>query len=95
MKIGELAERTGVSPRVLRHYELQVLVQSQRLSNGYRDYSVHTADIVLWIKSLIDSGFSTRQIRGFLPCLEGKHADLQQCAAGLARHKGDLCGSWW
>ena len=38
MKIGELAEKSGVSVRSLRYYEQQGLLQPGRLMNGYRMY---------------------------------------------------------
>ncbi|HXU94739.1 MAG TPA: MerR family transcriptional regulator [Gallionella sp.] len=90
MRIGELAAKTGVSPRVLRHYETQGLIHSQRLPNGYREYAGRTVETVSWIKSLIDCGFSTRQIHSFLPCLENKGGHPGQCAAGLAQHLAKL-----
>jgi DNA-binding transcriptional MerR regulator len=34
MRIGEFAAQTGVSVRVLRHYEAQNLIRSERNSNG-------------------------------------------------------------
>jgi MerR family copper efflux transcriptional regulator len=86
MRIGELARQAGVSVRVLRHYEAQGLIQSQRLANGYRDYPSATADQVRWIRDLIDCGFGTRQIQGFLHCFRNENFDPEQCAAGLAQH---------
>ena len=38
MKIGELASRAGVSPRLVRYYEQQGLLEPDRESNGYRSY---------------------------------------------------------
>lgn len=38
MRIGELAERIGVSPRSLRYYEQQGLLSPSRAANGYREY---------------------------------------------------------
>ena len=38
MRIGELAERAGVSTRALRYYEEQGLISARRAHNGYRDY---------------------------------------------------------
>jgi DNA-binding transcriptional MerR regulator len=38
MRIGELAERTGVSRRLLRSYEEQELLVPSRALNGYREY---------------------------------------------------------
>lgn len=81
MRIGELASKTGVSVRVLRHYETQGLIKSQRLPNGYRDYPSNAVERVRWIRDLLACGFSTREIRGFLPCLENGNSDPQQCIA--------------
>jgi DNA-binding transcriptional MerR regulator len=70
MKIGELAERTGVSPRLLRYYEEQRLIAPIRAVNGYREYQESHVDIVLQIKGLLDAGLPTRIIRQLLPCLD-------------------------
>lgn len=37
MKIGDLARETGVSPRLLRYYEEQGLLASERPSGGTAD----------------------------------------------------------
>ena len=40
LRIGEVARRTGLSPRTLRHYDqLGLLVPSQRSTGDYRLYS--------------------------------------------------------
>ena len=36
MRIGEVAERAGVSTRALRYYEEQGLLESDRTSSGQR-----------------------------------------------------------
>jgi DNA-binding transcriptional MerR regulator len=38
MLIGELAARTSVSPRALRHYEKLGMLQSTHGENGYHNY---------------------------------------------------------
>ena len=86
MRIGELASQAGVSVRVLRHYETQGLIQSRRLANGYRDYPLVAVAMVRWIRDLLDCGFATRQIQGFLHCFGNENFDAEQCAAGLAQH---------
>jgi DNA-binding transcriptional MerR regulator len=46
MKIGELAERTGVSRRLLRYYEEQgPITSSRRAFNGYREYAEPHVDV--------------------------------------------------
>ena len=70
MRIGELAARTGVSPRLLRYYEEQRLITPSRALNGYREYGESHADVVLQIKGLLEAGLPTRIIQQLLPCLD-------------------------
>jgi DNA-binding transcriptional MerR regulator len=70
MRIGELAERTGVSRRLLRYYEEQGLITAGRALNGYREYKESQVDVVLQIKGLLDAGLPTRIIQDLLPCLD-------------------------
>lgn len=86
MRIGELASQTGVSVRILRHYETRGLLTSQRLANGYRDYPAHVVERVTWIRDLLACGFGTREIRAFLPCLENG-TGTHQC---IDRHRAKL-----
>ncbi|MEO6920606.1 MAG: MerR family transcriptional regulator [Collimonas sp.] len=86
MRIGEIANRAKVSARILRYYESQGLILSQRLSNGYRDYPLQTVEIVKQIKDLLECGFSTRQIATFLQSSGNESVDLKQNATDLAPH---------
>ncbi|MET9294207.1 MerR family transcriptional regulator [Streptomyces sp. NPDC003077] len=70
MRIGELAERTGTSRRLLRYYEEQGLIAASRSANGYREYDERFVDRVLQIRGLLDAGLPTRIIRQILPCLD-------------------------
>lgn len=70
MKIGELAERTGVSRRLLRYYEEQGLITPTRSANKYREYGEPHVDVVRQITGLLDAGLPTRIIQQLLPCLD-------------------------
>ncbi|WP_058041765.1 MerR family transcriptional regulator [Streptomyces roseifaciens] len=70
MRIGELSERTGTSRRLLRYYEEQGLIVSQRSPNGYRHYDERFVDRILQIRGLLDAGLPTRIIKQILPCLD-------------------------
>ncbi|MFJ6569418.1 MerR family transcriptional regulator [Streptomyces sp. NPDC091292] len=70
MRIGELSERTATSRRLLRYYEEQGLIISQRCANGYRAYDERLVDRVLQIRGLLDAGLPTRIIKQILPCLD-------------------------
>jgi DNA-binding transcriptional MerR regulator len=69
MRIGELAERAGVSPRWLRYYEEQRLITPSRALNGYREYRESHVDVVLQIKGLPEAGLPPRIIQELVPCL--------------------------
>ncbi|GAB3277869.1 MerR family transcriptional regulator [Kineosporia babensis] len=70
MRIGELAERTGVSVRSLRYYEEQGLLSSERSSGGHRHYTEHEIDRVEYLQRLYAAGLSSQTILRVLPCLE-------------------------
>ncbi|MEV8020713.1 MerR family transcriptional regulator [Streptomyces sp. NPDC086554] len=74
MRIGELSERTRTSRRLLRYYEEQGLIVSQRSANGYRQYDARLVDRVMQIRGLLDAGLPTRIIRQILPCLDSPRA---------------------
>ncbi|MEU8582005.1 MerR family transcriptional regulator [Streptomyces abikoensis] len=68
MLIGELAERTGTSERLLRHYERGGLLLPDRLPNGYRWYDESHVETVRRIRALLAAGLPVRTIRALLPC---------------------------
>lgn len=70
MRIGELAEATGVSPRSLRYYESVGLIQATRHERGWRDFDPSTVDRVITIQHLFAAGLSGPTIAELLPCLE-------------------------
>ncbi|WP_433181768.1 MerR family transcriptional regulator [Actinoallomurus sp. CA-150999] len=66
--IGELADRTGTSERLLRYYEKAGLLRPGREPNGYRTYDETAEETVLRIRALLAAGLPTRVIRQVLPC---------------------------
>ncbi|MEU8347427.1 DNA-binding transcriptional regulator, MerR family [Actinomadura meyerae] len=80
MLIGELARRTGVSPRLLRYYEEQGLLDAARGANGYRHYDEDSVTTVRKIRVLLDAGLSTEVIRVVLPCTRGDGSEFDWCA---------------
>src|SRR4051812_1367891 len=70
MRIGELAKRTGVSPRSLRYYEDQGLLTSSRSEAGQRHYSDAQVQRVALIRQLFAAGMSSRVIATVLPCVD-------------------------
>ncbi|MEV0324372.1 MerR family transcriptional regulator [Streptomyces sp. NPDC050658] len=63
MLIGDVARRSGVSARMLRHYESLGLVQpTGRTGSGYREYSVEDIRRIFHIESLRSLGLSLRDV---------------------------------
>ncbi|KUJ34940.1 MerR family transcriptional regulator [Streptomyces sp. NPDC093228] len=81
MKIGELAEKTGVAPRLLRYYEEVGILHPFRSGNGYRTYGEPAIDRVLQIRELLEAGLTTEMIREVLPCLDAakEETEAQAC----------------
>jgi DNA-binding transcriptional MerR regulator len=66
MKIGELASRTGVSTRMLRHYEAQGLLAPGREANAYRTYDDADAERAVRVAGLVRAGVPTRLVKVLL-----------------------------
>ncbi|MFF4756836.1 MerR family transcriptional regulator [Streptomyces sp. NPDC002514] len=62
MLIGEVSRRSGVSARMLRHYESLGLVRpSGRTGSGYREYTAEDIRRIFHIESLRSLGLSLRE----------------------------------
>ncbi|MET9272311.1 MerR family transcriptional regulator [Kribbella sp. NPDC003557] len=70
MRIGELAQASGVSTRSLRYYEEQGLIRSSRTPGGWRDFDGSMVERVVMIQHLYAAGLSSAIIGELLPCLE-------------------------
>ncbi|MCI1788993.1 MAG: MerR family transcriptional regulator [Actinomyces sp.] len=81
MQIGELAKRTGVSTRALRHYEDTGVLIPERTTHGYRVYTEADITRVAQIKAMISAGLGTATIKRYLDCARvGDHGtSLEMC----------------
>jgi DNA-binding transcriptional MerR regulator len=75
MRIGELAERSGVSVRSLRYYEQQKLLEPRRPARGQRVYGAEHQTLVAQIQELFHAGFCSSVIRDLLPALRSSAED--------------------
>ncbi len=64
MKIGEAAAASGISERMIRHYEKIGLVDpAPRRDSGYRDYGDRHVHTLRFIGRARDLGFAIEEIR--------------------------------
>jgi DNA-binding transcriptional MerR regulator len=80
MRIGDLAERAGVSVRSLRYYEEQGLLTSTRSTSGQRHYTDYEVERVMFIQRLYAAGLSSRTIAALLPCVDSPSEENSDAA---------------
>lgn len=84
MRIGELARRAGVAPRLLRYYEQQGLIRAERAENGYREYAEADVARAARIATMVRSGIPTRLVRAILDLETTPSTEVAQCTRLLA-----------
>ena len=106
MRIGDMAQATGLSRDTLRFYEKRGLLRARRGANGYRDYP---PDAVAWLRYLRTAqqlGFTLAEIEADMPllaapdapetaallraALASKLADIDARIAGLSQLRTEL-----
>lgn len=104
MKIGELAQLTGLSSSRIRYYEgIGILPEAKRMSNGYRAYSREAVEVLRLVVIGKRAGFSLDEIRTLLPqnrsnwdhkliseILDSKISEIEKKEARLASNKALL-----
>ena len=67
MKIGEASAASGVSQRMIRHYEkIGLMPPAPRRDSGYRDYDMRDLHTLKFIGRARDAGFPIEEIRQLL-----------------------------
>jgi DNA-binding transcriptional MerR regulator len=72
MHIGELAERTELSLRTIRHYdEVGILPATSRTEGGFRVYTEEDLERLMVIRRMKPLGFSLEEMTDLLSVLDG------------------------
>ncbi|MUU72386.1 MULTISPECIES: MerR family transcriptional regulator [Pseudarthrobacter] len=85
MHIGELAERTGLSLRTIRHYDdVGLLPATARTDGGFRVYSEDDFERLMVIKQMKPLGFSLEEMADILELFAPQEAGTDDARAKRA-----------
>ena len=87
MKIGQASAASGVSQRMIRHYEkIGMMPAAPRRASGYRDYHERDVHILRFIRRARDLGFPIEEISKLLALWQdGDRASSEVKALALTR----------
>jgi Cu(I)-responsive transcriptional regulator len=91
MNIGEAAKASGVSAKMIRHYEsVGLFPEALRTESGYRQYTAKEVSTLRFIRQSRDLGFSIDQIRELLGLWQDRKRPSRQVRALAQAHLADL-----
>jgi Cu(I)-responsive transcriptional regulator len=89
--IGEAARRSGVSARMVRHYEgLGLLPDVARTENGYRQYTEADIHTLRFVKRSRDLGFSMDEIAELVGLWHNRRRTSASVKRIAQKHLGEL-----
>lgn len=92
MNIGQASGASGVSERMIRHYEkIGLIPPAPRRDSGYRDYSDADVHRLRFIANARDVGFGTEEIRALLALWADRNRASREVKA-LAMARADELG---
>jgi len=98
LRIGQLAQRAGITAKAIRFYERRgILPPTRRAANGYRLYGEDAAGVLRFVKQATGLGLTLAEIKDILVIRQGGrppcahvHQLLRDKAAQLDRKLEDL-----
>ena len=91
LNIGETAKASGVSAKMIRHYEkVGLFPEALRTEAGYRQYTDREVSTLRFIRQSRDLGFSIDQIRELLGLWQDKRRPSRQVKALAQAHLQEL-----
>jgi MerR family copper efflux transcriptional regulator len=93
MKIGEAAEASGVSAKMIRHYEAHGLTpRAGRTQSGYRMYDAGDVHVLRFIRRARDLGFSIAEIKTLLALWNNRRRASGDVKRLATKHIAELDG---
>ncbi|WP_273725984.1 Cu(I)-responsive transcriptional regulator [Brucella gallinifaecis] len=91
MNIGQAATASGISAKMIRHYEAIGLIEAaDRTSSGYRVYTQKDVETLRFIRSSRDLGFQVEQIKALLTLWRDRNRASSDVKKVALQHVHDL-----
>jgi MerR family copper efflux transcriptional regulator len=91
MQIGQAALASGVSAKMIRHYEAIGLIPSaDRRASNYRDYDADDVHRLRFIRRARDLGFSIERIRDLMKLWSDRNRSSADVKAIALAHVADM-----
>jgi MerR family copper efflux transcriptional regulator len=91
MNIGEASKASGVSTKMIRHYEsVGLFPEAARTDSGYRQYGAREVNTLRFIRHSRDLGFSIEQIRELLGLWQNQKRPSRHVKALAQAHIDEL-----
>jgi MerR family copper efflux transcriptional regulator len=91
MRIGTLAEQTGVTTKTIRYYEsFGLLDRTHRTPSGYREYGDDAVQRLRFIRDAQASGLSLAEIKSVLELKDAGSRSCDHTRTLLERHLSEI-----
>jgi MerR family copper efflux transcriptional regulator len=91
MRIGELADRAGISTKAIRYYEqIGILTPPARTPSGYRKYDQTALGRLGFVRAAQAVGFTLGEIRRIIAFRDDGQTPCDHVTGLLQRHAADL-----
>jgi len=91
MNIGQAAQKSGVSAKMIRHYEdIGLIKKPGRSASGYRVYSENDLHVLAFVRQARNLGFSIEQIRDLLDLWQNKRRTSRRVKELALKHIEEL-----
>jgi MerR family transcriptional regulator, copper efflux regulator len=91
MNIGRAAAASGVSAKMIRHYEsIGLLPAAHRTMAGYRVYDANEVHTLRFIRRARDLGFAIKEIAALVGLWQDRHRTSREVKRLVARHIDNL-----